>query len=65
MGMRGDLNNYWMYLYSWESYYFRMQVVVKGMDVVSGASFKTTAVTFILAFMSFLYVVLVIFKLKK
>lgn len=65
MGMRGELNNYWMYLHSWKNYYFRMQVVVKGMDVMNGASIKATAVNFILAFMSFLYVVLVIFKLKK
>lgn len=63
--MQGQLKNYWMYLYSWENYYLKTQVAIKGVDIANGVSFKRSALSFILAVFSFIYVILVIFKLKK
>ena len=54
-----------MYLYSWENYYLKTQVAIKGVDIANGVSFKRSALSFILAVFSFIYVILVIFKLKK
>lgn len=64
---------YDIYLYSWQDYYFKLQMLfitnqadASGTTKPAQSSFMTKSVNyFLLTLISFIYVVLVIFKLKK